>query len=68
MTDHHGHDLSTAPDYALSASEWLDYGIARGWCSASFCGTHDSTDALTPDEAAAWEAGDDPCMPVIRLL
>lgn len=66
MTDHHGNPLTLDP--ALTAEQWLDYGIARGWCSDTFCGTHDYLDALTPEEIAALDVGDDRCMTVIRLL
>lgn len=66
MTDHHGNPLTL--DLAITAEQWLDYGIARGWCSEPFCGTHDSLDALTPEEIEAWDVGDDPCMTSVRLL
>ena len=66
MTDHHGNPLTLDP--ALTLEQWLDYDIARGWCSDTFCGTHDYLDALTPEEIAALDVGDDRCMTVIRLL
>ena len=69
MTDHHGNDLPTDLDLdldGLPADRWLAYGIARGWCSPTFCGTHDFG-PLTADEEAALDDGDDPCMFVVRL-
>jgi len=70
MTDHHDNDTepSQTPQIPGEASDWLDYGITRGWISDSFCGTHDALDALTSDEAHEWESGHDPCMFVVRLL
>jgi hypothetical protein len=66
MTDHHGNPITL--DLGITAGEWLDYGIARGWCSDSYCGTHDAFDALTPDELAAWDGIDDPCVFSVRLF
>ncbi|WP_395772556.1 hypothetical protein [Arenimonas sp.] len=65
MTDHHGNPLTTDP--TLTAEQWLDYGLSRGWCSTSFCSTHD-LGPITADEESALDDGDDPCMPVVRLL
>jgi hypothetical protein len=65
MTDHHGNPLTTDP--ALTSEQWLDYGLARGWCSPSFCTMHD-LGPITANEEAALDAGDDPCILVVRLL
>ena len=63
MTDHHVPEM--APQILSDAADWLAYGIARGWISESFCGTHDYFDAFTPDEI---DDLDDPCMTVVRVL
>lgn len=50
----------------MDMGEWLQLGVARGWCSEVVCDTHEglpSTDA----EFADWEQGFDPCVPAVRL-
>ena len=65
MTDHHGNPLTTDP--ALSAEQWLDYGLARGWCLTSYCSIS-ALGPITADEEAALNSGDDPWILVARLL
>ena len=50
----------------MTLTEWLDFGIEQGWVSPPHCGTHDGI-ASTEAEEIAWEDGDDPCQPVLRL-
>jgi hypothetical protein len=42
---------------------WLKDGI-----SDPFCSTHDQDPAMTDEEREEWEAGGDPCCPVVRLI
>lgn len=51
----------------VSISEWIAYGVEKGFCSPLICATHDGIPS-TPEEAAEWEDGGDPCQPVVRLL
>ena len=51
----------------MTYDEWLEVGISSGFCNKPVCGTHDGTD-MTDEEAAAFEDGGDPCIPVVRLL
>lgn len=46
--------------------EWRDLGIVNKWISEPFCDTHD-VGHMTDEEEAAWENGEDPCMPVFRI-
>ena len=48
--------------------EWLKDGIDNGWISEPFCSTHDIDPSMTDEEQEAWEAGQDPCRPVVRLI
>jgi hypothetical protein len=47
--------------------EWLQLGIKEGWCSELVCDTHDGLPSLGPEEDAAWEAGEDPCVAAVRI-
>lgn len=46
--------------------DWLTYGLQQGWIGEPVCITHDGID-LTPEEEAAIEAGEDPCVSALRL-
>ena len=46
---------------------WLRHGIESGFCGEPVCIQHDGT-PFTADEADQFEAGDDPCMPMIRVF
>jgi hypothetical protein len=54
------------PALTLTIDEWLEYGRLRGWCSEVVCSTHDGV-PTTDEEDERWEAGEDPCMAVVRL-
>ena len=45
---------------------WLEIGQQSGYCSEVVCGTHDGS-PLTDSEYDRFEAGEDPCIPMIRI-
>ena len=45
---------------------WLQFGIDNGWAGPPVCETHDGL-PMTEDESTAFEAGEDPCVHVLRL-
>ncbi len=49
-------------------SIWLQSGINRGWISTVVCATHDGIDPISEEELQEWEAGNDPCQFVVRIL
>lgn len=49
----------------MDIKEWLSYGLEQDWIIFG-CMQHD--DLLTEDEVLAHEQGDDPCIPVIRIV
>jgi len=50
----------------LNFFDWMVYGIENGWCSDIVCDTHDGL-PHTEEEAIAWDLGDDPCLPAVRI-
>lgn len=50
----------------MNIQDWVELGVRNGWCSEVVCATHDGVPG-TPEEDAEWEAGHDPCQPVVRL-
>lgn len=46
--------------------EWLNQGKELGYCSEYVCSTHDGIPTTEADDEE-WEAGGDPCQPVVRL-
>jgi hypothetical protein len=46
---------------------WVRYGIDAGFCSRRVCVTHEGTPYTEP-EADAFDDGDDPCCPVLRIF
>ena len=46
---------------------WLRHGIAVGFCGEGLCIQHDGT-PFTADEADRFEAGDDPCVVMVRIF
>lgn len=46
--------------------EWLKVGVDNKWVTDVYCDTHDGYQ-MTDEEAKAWEDGEDPCIPVIRV-
>ena len=54
------------PQSSSEFKEWLAIGIAQGFCSEPCCGQHDLLPG-TPEEVDLFEAGEDPCLPAVRL-
>ena len=46
--------------------EWLQIGIAKAWCGAAVCSTHDGIPS-SAQEDEEFDDGYDPCLHVIRL-
>ena len=46
--------------------DWVELGMSNGWCSEIVCDTHDGL-PHTEEEAIAWDLGDDPCLPAVRI-
>jgi hypothetical protein len=51
----------------MSLEQWLAYGVEHGFCSEPVCATHNGLPS-NEEEDEMWEAGDDPCVPAVRLL
>lgn len=49
-----------------SFDEWLRFGYNKGWCGPDVCETHDGV-PMSEQESQAFEDGEDPCIPIIRL-
>jgi hypothetical protein len=49
-------------------SDWISYGISKGWVHEPFCNTHDGDPYMTEEEQQEWEDGGDPCMHVLKLV
>jgi hypothetical protein len=45
---------------------WLQFGIDNGWAGPPVCETHDGL-PMTVEEETAFEAGEDPCIHVMRM-
>lgn len=64
------HEPRSVPDIAgrdsMSFEEWMKYGLKRGWIAEGVCQTHDMV-PMTPEESDEFEAGHDPCVPVLRV-
>ena len=58
--------LATHSANMLNAYDWLQFGIAQGWCSQIVCDTHDGL-PQTEEEQNEWEEGGDPCIPGVRM-
>lgn len=50
----------------LSFEEWYEYGVTNGFCSRSFCQTHDGG-PMSKTEELLWDEGSDPCSLAVRL-
>ena len=50
----------------VTFDEWLAQGIEKGFCTESFCSTHDVA-PMTQTEADEFDEGGDPCVHVVRL-
>ena len=51
----------------MSFDHWLKFGIEQGFCGEGLCIQHEGT-PFTRDEEQRYENGDDPCVPVVRVL
>jgi len=54
----------------LDGVEFIDEvtpGVVAGFCGEAVCIQHDGT-PFTADEADQFEAGDDPCLPMVRVF
>lgn len=53
----------------ITFDKWVQFGIDKGWVAGEpFCYTHDGDPYMTEEEEQDWEAGGDPCAPVLKLL
>jgi hypothetical protein len=53
----------------MNQADWLELGIASGYCTEPACATHDGTPMIASEEADFDEDGwDDRCVPIVRLL
>ena len=50
----------------ITFGQWIQVGVQRKWCSEIACQTHDGA-PLNFLEEAAFEDGDDPCVPIVRI-
>jgi hypothetical protein len=50
----------------MKFSEWLNIGLDKKWISNIHCETHEGTQ-MTKEELDAWDEGQDPCIPIIRV-
>lgn len=54
------------PKEITTWDDWIELGKTLGFCGDLKCATHDHVDT-TEDEDEEWEAGGDPCQPVVRI-
>jgi len=50
----------------MTFEQWLQVGVENGFCSESFCNTHDGSPTGEKEERL-WEEGYDPCVHMVRL-
>jgi hypothetical protein len=50
----------------MTYDEWIEHGQAHGLDLRRFCAAHETP--FTKLEADAYENGDDPCIPAVRLI
>ena len=50
----------------LTFSEWMTYGVEKGWCGPPVCYTHDGL-PMSEQEYAEFDEGHDPCTHVVRM-
>ena len=50
----------------MTFEEWLDAGVASGYCAEPSCAMHGLP--FTPEEEDRFEAGEDPCVSVVRIF
>lgn len=58
--------LTVAKINAMTFDEWLQYGIAKKYCTEQVCETHAGVE-LTTTEAELMEGGEDVYLHVVRL-
>ena len=64
----HIHEENLSPE-EQEFGIWLENGIDRGWISGPYCATHDGgMEYMSEEEVEEWEAGNDPCQHVIRIM
>lgn len=51
---------------SLNFDDWLSQGIDKKWISEPVCDTHDGI-PMRGWEAEEWDAGNDPCVVVVRI-
>jgi hypothetical protein len=51
----------------MNITQWIKYGVDNGFCTPSYCDTHDGM-PLTAEEENLWEVGEDPCAHAVRLI
>jgi hypothetical protein len=62
-----GEPVDPLRDYFPEFDAWLEYGVARNFCSEPVCDIHEGYD-LTDEEAAIYEeGGEPPCIVIVRL-
>lgn len=50
----------------MNFDHWYQIGLKKGWIAEGVCQTHDMV-PMTEQEEAEFEAGGDPCVPVLRV-
>jgi hypothetical protein len=50
----------------ITFEEWLQQGLSNGFCGPAVCYPHDGL-PMSEQEDEAYDAGDDPCIHIIRL-
>lgn len=58
--------MTSADDREQRRAAWIEQGLSEGWISEPFCSTHEL--GMTDDEIDAYDPGDVPCLPALRLL
>jgi len=49
--------------------DWVKLGVSKGWVSEPYCAIHDGGyEYLSDEEREEYDAGGDPCEPVVRIL
>lgn len=50
----------------MTFDEWLEHGIAEGWCGPQVCYTHDGLPMTLLEEDDMW-TGHEPCLTILRI-
>ena len=51
----------------MNITQWIKYGVEKGYCTQSYCSTHDG-EPTTEAEDESWDEGADPCAYCVRLI